>query len=65
MNPSRKPSFFSILRASGARAIDDDYRFDDDWFDDNECPNCNEPLSEHTQRERVRCALERIGGVPH
>ena len=43
--------------------FDDDYRFDQDWFDDDICPNCEESLAEHTQSERLKCALDRIGGV--
>jgi len=29
---------------------------------DDECPNCGESLFEHTQKQRINCALERIGG---
>ena len=60
-------NFFSGDADAPAFAPDDDYRFEIDWIDEDDlCPNCNEPLSKHTQRQRVKCALERvrtIGGV--
>ena len=31
---------------------------------DDECPNCGDSLFQHTQEQRIKCALERIGGIP-
>jgi hypothetical protein len=31
----------------------------------DECPSCGKSLSEHTRKERIRCALARVQGVPH
>lgn len=42
---------------------DDDFRYDD-YYDDS-CPNCNESLVDHTDKQRIKCALERIGGITH
>jgi len=60
-------NFFSDNAPAPAFALDDDYRFEIDWIDEDDlCPNCKESLLEHTPRQRVKCALERvrtIGGV--
>ena len=44
--------------------FDDDFRHENDWEMDDLCPNCNHLLSEHTRNDKIRCVLERIGGVP-
>ena len=57
--------FPSIFKANSVPKFpfDDDFQEDEVEFDDiDNCPNCDKPLSEHSQRERIRCALERIGG---
>ena len=61
-NSNRPPLIF---RASDKPnfPFDDDNEFDEDWYDDI-CPNCNEPLKEHSQRERLCCAYDRIRGIP-
>ena len=45
--------------------FDEDFRHEDDWSDNNSCPNCEKPLSEHSPKELLKCSLEVIGGVPH
>jgi len=65
MNPNRFPSIFKA-NSVPKFPFDEDFRgFDDIDEDENDCPNCKKPLSEHSPRERIRCALERIGGIPH
>ena len=65
MRTSPRPNFF-IFRASLVPKFpfDEDYRYEEDWSEDG-CSNCGEPLQEHTQRQLIRCALERVGGIPH
>jgi len=43
----------------------DDFRYDNEIDYDDSCPSCNRSLSEHTQNERIQCALDRIGRIPH
>lgn len=31
----------------------------------DECPSCSGSLIEHTQKQRIECALKRLQGVPH
>jgi hypothetical protein len=39
---------------------------DFDYEDEvDECPSCGKSLSEHTQRQRINCALKRLEGVTH
>lgn len=39
-----------------------DYEYEDEI---DECPSCGDSLIEHTQKQRVNCALKRLQGVPH
>jgi len=60
--------FPSIFKANSVPKFpfDDDFQEDEDEFEEIViCPNCNEPLSDHSPRERIKCALDRIGGVKH
>ena len=36
--------------------------FEDDFSGDEQCPYCNEPYSEHTMRQLVRCGLYSVRG---
>lgn len=45
--------------------FDDDFRHENDWINDDSCPNCSHLLSKHSTKDLLKCALERIGGVPH
>ena len=61
---SNRPPF--IFRASSKSAFSTagapgNTEPEEDWYNDDICPNCNEPLSEHSDRERLRCAYDRIG----
>lgn len=39
---------------------------DFDYEDEiDECPTCGKSLAEHTRKERIKCALKRVEGVPH
>jgi len=58
------PDFFSKPKFP----FDDDYRFERDFDEDFEakCPSCEKPMEEHSSKQLVECALERvrtIGGV--
>jgi len=44
---------------------DDGFRYESDSYYDDSCPNCNESLADHTDKQRIKCALERLGGIPH
>lgn len=44
---------------------DDTYRYENDSYYDASCPNCNESLADHTDKQRIKCALECLGGIPH
>ena len=61
----RNDRFPSIFKANSEPKFpfDEDFQEDEPEFDDK-CPNCNNPLSDHTDRQRIRCALDRIGGIP-
>lgn len=57
---NQKPKFPFDDKAIG------DFNYEDEIDDqDDACPSCNKSLSEHTQQQRIKCALERIGGIPH
>jgi len=62
MNEMTLPSFFNDKKPN--------FPFDDKPIGDyeseinDECPNCGKPLSEHTWKQKRKCALDRISGIP-
>ena len=43
--------------------FDNDERYDDSWIDDEECPCCKLPYSEHSNNQIVKCSLSEIQEV--
>jgi len=43
--------------------FDNDDRYDNSWIDDEECPCCKLPYSEHGNNQIVKCALSELKGV--
>jgi len=59
---SNRPIIFRASDDPGPPKFPFDGKVGNDWTDDETCPSCNTPFSEHSDRQIIRCALAELRG---
>lgn len=61
MKTSNRPQIFRASEEPPPN-LPFDNKIEDDWTDDEICPSCHKPFSEHNDRQLVKCALAELQG---